>query len=82
MHTAVKAGVAAIAAECGGACACGTCHCYVSEDWLRKLPEPKAMESDMLEFVIDPTERSRLSCQVIVTSELDGIVIDLPDAQT
>lgn len=82
MQTAVNAGVSAIVAECGGACACATCHCYVADDWRGKLPEPDTMEADMLDFVMNPSERSRLSCQVVVTPEMDGIVIDLPESQT
>lgn len=82
MEAAVKAGVAAIAAECGGACACGTCHCYIAEPWSAKISPADAAEVDMLDFVIDPTEQSRLSCQVKVTDELDGMVVSVPESQT
>ena len=82
MQVAVNAGIAAIAAECGGACACGTCHCYVAEDWTDKITPPKEDESDMLEFVIDPTATSRLSCQIEVTPDMDGLVINVPSSQT
>lgn len=82
MQTAVNAGVSAIEAECGGACACGTCHCFVSTDWVDTLPAPQSDEADMLEFVIDPQPNSRLSCQVIITAEMDGLIIDVPESQT
>ncbi len=81
MQTAVNAGVDAIAAECGGACACGTCHCVVSQDWFDRLPSPQPDEADMLEFVIDPQPTSRLSCQVVVTEDMQGMVINVPDSQ-
>ena len=79
MQAAVDAGIAEIAAECGGACACGTCHCFVDETWFNKIAAPEDDERDMLEFVIDPRKNSRLSCQISVTEEMDGI--DLTDSQ-
>ncbi|PVA07527.1 2Fe-2S iron-sulfur cluster-binding protein [Thalassorhabdomicrobium marinisediminis] len=82
MQVAVNAGIAAIAAECGGACACGTCHCYVADEWVDKLTPPEDDETDMLDFVIDPTPSSRLSCQIAVTPEMDGLVINVPSSQT
>ena len=82
MQVAVNAGIAAIAAECGGACACGTCHCYVAEGWADKITPAKEDEADMLDFVIDPTATSRLSCQIAVTPEMDGLVIHIPSSQT
>ncbi len=82
MQVAVNAGIAAIAAECGGACACGTCHCYVAEDWADKITPAGEDEADMLDFVIDPTATSRLSCQIAVTPEMDGLVIHIPSSQT
>lgn len=82
MQVAVNAGIAAIAAECGGACACGTCHCYVAPEWADKLPPAQDDEADMLDFVIDPQETSRLSCQIEVTPEMDGLVINVPASQT
>ncbi len=82
MQVAVNAGIAAIAAECGGACACGTCHCYVAKDWADKIAPAQDDETDMLEFVIDPAETSRLSCQIEVTPDMDGIVINVPSSQT
>ena len=82
MKVAVSAGVSAIVAECGGSCACGTCHCYIKPDWLNKIASPKEDEVDMLEFVIEPNEFSRLSCQVTITEEMDGLVIQVPETQT
>lgn len=82
MQAAVHANIAAIAAECGGACACGTCHCYVAPDWVDKIPSAQEDEADMLEFVIDPQDNSRLSCQIEVTPDMDGLVIQVPDSQT
>ncbi|WP_299426130.1 2Fe-2S iron-sulfur cluster-binding protein [uncultured Shimia sp.] len=81
MQAAVNAGVDAIAAECGGACACGTCHCVLSQDWFGRVAAPEADEVDMLEFVIDPQPTSRLSCQVVVTEDMHGITIRVPASQ-
>ncbi len=81
MRAAVDAGIAEIIAECGGACACGTCHCYVDAAWAAKLPVPAEGEAMMLECVTDPEARSRLSCQITLTEALDGLVIHLPAAQ-
>lgn len=82
MQAAVGAGIAGISADCGGACACGTCHCYVAEDWVATLPTPEADEADMLEFVIEPDASSRLTCQLNVTPALDGLVLRVPESQT
>ncbi|WP_422050488.1 2Fe-2S iron-sulfur cluster-binding protein [Shimia sp.] len=81
MQAAVGAGVAAIAAECGGACACGTCHCVLSEDWFSRVPAPASDEADMLDFVIDPQPTSRLSCQVVIGEDMQGIEVQVPDSQ-
>ncbi|GAA6182389.1 2Fe-2S iron-sulfur cluster-binding protein [Shimia sp. NS0008-38b] len=81
MQAAVAAGVSAIAAECGGACACGTCHCVMTPEWAKRLPAAAADEVDMLEFVIDPQPNSRLSCQVTVDELMDGIEIHVPESQ-
>ncbi|MDH4041973.1 MAG: 2Fe-2S iron-sulfur cluster-binding protein [Gammaproteobacteria bacterium] len=81
MHAAVDNGVSGILADCGGACSCATCHCYVDEPWLEKLPAADDVETQMLDFVMDPQPNSRLSCQVVVNDELDGIVIRLPKSQ-
>lgn len=71
-----------IEADCGGACACSTCHVYVHPDWVGKLPEREAMEEDMLDFAWQPdTDRSRLTCQLKVTDALDGLVVQMPEKQ-
>ncbi len=74
--------VPGIEADCGGACACSTCHVYVDEAWVEKLPAKDAMEEDMLDFAYEPDPaRSRLTCQVKVTDALDGLVVHLPEKQ-
>jgi 2Fe-2S ferredoxin len=73
--------VPGIEAECGGACACATCHVYVDEAWREKTGEPSQMEQDMLDFAFDVRKESRLSCQIKVTPELDGLVVQVPDKQ-
>ena len=71
-----------IEADCGGACACSTCHVYVDEVWVDRLPPKEAMEEDMLDFAWEPDpERSRLTCQLKVTDELDGLVVRMPEKQ-
>jgi 2Fe-2S ferredoxin len=71
-----------IEADCGGACACSTCHVYVHPDWVAKLPEIDPMEEDMLEFAYEPDpERSRLTCQLKVSDALDGLVVQMPEKQ-
>ena len=81
MSAAVGNNIAEIAAECGGACACGTCHCYIDADWQEFVKEPDDQEQEMLECVIEPNERSRLSCQIQMSNDLDGIVVHLPPSQ-
>ena len=81
MKVAVENGIDGILGECGGACSCGTCHCYVDENWLAKIPPPEAPEQSMLEGVLEPEPNSRLSCQILLTDELDGIVLRLPKSQ-
>lgn len=81
MLTAVNNNVPGIVAECGGACSCATCHVHVDPDWYGKLPEPDDMEKDMLEFAMDPDETSRLSCQISITEELDGLTVRTPESQ-
>jgi 2Fe-2S ferredoxin len=81
METAIKNNVPGIDAECGGACACATCHVYVDEAWRKKVGPPTAMEEDMLDFGYDVRSNSRLSCQIKVTEELDGLVVHTPERQ-
>lgn len=66
-----------IKAECGGACACATCHVYVDEDWLERLPEKRDEEEDMLDEAMDVQDNSRLSCQIIMSEELNGLKVTL-----
>jgi 2Fe-2S ferredoxin len=81
MEAAKKSLVAGIEAECGGACACATCHVYVDEAWQAKVGKPSEMEEDMLDFAFDVREASRLSCQIKVTADLDGLVLHVPAKQ-
>ena len=81
METAIKNGVPGIEAECGGACACSTCHVYVDEAWREKTGEPSPMEEDMLDFAYEVKPNSRLSCQIKVTEALDGLVVSTPERQ-
>lgn len=81
MQNALDNGVPGIDADCGGACACGTCHVFVDEDWMSASGEPDAMEQAMLGMRPDRSEQSRLSCQIEVTEDLDGMVVRLPEFQ-
>ena len=81
MSTAVDNDIDEIVGECGGAAACGTCHCYVDKAWRQRTKPPEDAESAMLECVISPNDDSRLSCQIEMSDELDGIVIHLPESQ-
>lgn len=81
MEAAVNNMVPGIDADCGGACACATCHVYVDEAWRDKTGKPEAMEESMLDFAYEPKENSRLSCQIKVAAELDGLVVRLPEFQ-
>ncbi|MCF6316346.1 MAG: 2Fe-2S iron-sulfur cluster-binding protein [Marinosulfonomonas sp.] len=74
--------VPGIEADCGGACACSTCHVYLDAAWVEKVPAKDAMEEDMLDFAYEPDEvRSRLTCQIKVTDDLDGLIVHLPVKQ-
>ncbi len=82
MEGARDNGIPGIEADCGGACACSTCHVYVAEDWLDKLSPKEPMEEDMLDFAFEPDPvRSRLTCQLKVTDALDGLVVQMPEKQ-
>ena len=78
MHGAVSAGVDQIEAECGGALTCATCHVHVEDGWSEKLAPPDLAEADLLEMVEDYRPASRLSCQIIMRDDLDGIVVAIP----
>ena len=81
MEAAIKNGVPEIEAECGGACACSTCHLYIDDAWREKVGEPSPMETDMLDFAFEVKPNSRLSCQIKVSDELDGLVVTTPSRQ-
>jgi 2Fe-2S ferredoxin len=81
MEAAIKQGIPGIEAECGGACACATCHVYVDEAWVAIVGEPSPMEEDMLDFGYDVRSNSRLSCQIKVTAEIDGLIVRTPERQ-
>jgi 2Fe-2S ferredoxin len=81
MENAIRNGVPGIEAECGGACACATCHVYVGEEWRSATGEPEPMEEDMLDFAYDVRPNSRLSCQIRVSDALDGLVVTVPERQ-
>ena len=74
--------VPGIDADCGGACACSTCHAYIDPAWVEKIPPKEAMEEDMLDFAWQPNaETSRLTCQIKVTEDMDGLIVRLPEKQ-
>jgi 2Fe-2S ferredoxin len=82
MQAATRNGVAGIDAECGGACACATCHVYVDSAWRERVGPAQDGEADMLEFALDvDPDRSRLSCQITISDALDGLIVSLPRAQ-
>ncbi len=81
MEAAKLNNVPGIEAECGGACACATCHVFVDERWREKTGKPSDMEEDMLDFAFDVREESRLSCQIRVTEDIDGLVVRVPAKQ-
>ena len=81
METALRNAIPGIEAECGGACACATCHVYVDEAWREKTGEPSPMEEDMLDFAYEVKPNSRLSCQIKITDKLDGLTVITPVRQ-
>ena len=81
MENAIRNGVPGIEAECGGACACATCHVYVDEAYKAVVGEPEPMEEDMLDFAFEVKSNSRLSCQIRVRDALDGLVVTVPARQ-
>ncbi|HEY0917599.1 2Fe-2S iron-sulfur cluster-binding protein [Devosia sp.] len=81
METAIMNAVPGIVAECGGACTCATCHVYVDPDWVDTVGGPSVMEEDMLDFAFEPRPNSRLSCQIRVKDQLDGLVVHVPTRQ-
>ena len=81
MEGAIQNNIPGIDADCGGGMACATCHVYVKEDWFNKLPEKSVGEDDMLDQAYEPKTNSRLSCQIIVSEKLNGLVVNLPEKQ-
>ena len=81
MEGAVQNDIQGIDADCGGGMACATCHVYVDENWFDKLPKKEEGEEDMLDMAFEPKKNSRLSCQLIVSDELDGLVVNIPSKQ-
>jgi len=82
MEGAIQNTIPGIDAGCGGACACATCHVYVNEEWIDKLPAKTNTEQDMLDMAFEPNKQSRLSCQIVVNEDLDGLVVKMPSKQT
>ncbi len=81
MQAALDNNVRGIVADCGGSCSCATCHVYIDENWLNKASEKSEMEEILLEEVCDPQDNSRLSCQVEVSDELEGMIVRIPERQ-
>ena len=81
MEGAVQNNIPGIDADCGGSMACATCHVYVKEEWFNKLPKKEDGEDDMLDMAFEPKKNSRLSCQLMVTDQLEGLVVNLPEKQ-
>ena len=78
MEGAIQNDIPGIDADCGGGMSCATCHVYVDENWLDKLPQKEDGEEDMLDMAFEPKKNSRLSCQLIVSDELDGLIVNTP----
>ena len=81
MEGAIQNNIPGIDADCGGSMACATCHVYVKEEWFNKLPKKEDGEEDMIDMAFEPKSNSRLSCQLIVSDELDGLEINIPSKQ-
>ena len=82
MEGAIQNDIPGIDADCGGSMACATCHVYVEEKWLNKLPKAEEAEVDMIDMAYEPKKNSRLSCQLIVSDELDGLILTTPAKQS
>tara|TARA_B100000941_G_C28321474_1_gene456745 strand:+ start:298 stop:618 length:321 start_codon:yes stop_codon:yes gene_type:complete len=82
MEGAVQNNIPGIDADCGGSMACATCHVYVNNEWLNKISEAEEAEQDMIDMAFEPKKNSRLSCQLIVSEELDGLIVSTPKKQT
>jgi ferredoxin, 2Fe-2S len=82
MEGAVQNNIPGIDADCGGGMACATCHVYVKEEWFDKLPKKEDGEEDMLDQAYEPNKFSRLSCQILISDELEGLVVSMPEKQS
>ena len=82
MECAIQNNIPGIDADCGGSMACATCHVYVEEKWLNKLPKAEDAEVDMIDMAFEPKKNSRLSCQLIVSDELNGLTVTTPSKQS
>ena len=82
MEGAIQNNIPGIDADCGGSMACATCHVYVEDSWFNKLPKAEDAENDMIDMAYNPKKNSRLSCQIIVSEELDGLIVTTPEKQT
>ena len=82
MEGAIQNNIPGIDADCGGGMACATCHVYVNEEWVDKLPAKEDGEEDMLDMAYEPKKNSRLSCQIIVSDQLDGLEVTTPEKQS
>ena len=82
MEGAVQNNIPGIDADCGGSMACATCHVYVEDSWFNKLPEPEDAEKDMIDMAFEPKKNSRLSCQIVVSDDMNGLTVKTPEKQT
>ena len=82
MEGAIQNNIPGIDADCGGSMACATCHVYVEEKWLDKMPKAEEAEVDMIDMAFEPKKNSRLSCQIIVSDELNGLIVTTPEKQS
>ena len=82
MEGAIQNNIPGIDADCGGSMACATCHVYVKEEWFNKLPKKEDGEEDMIDMAYEPNKYSRLSCQLTVSNDLEGLIVQLPEKQT
>ena len=82
MEGAIQNDISGIDADCGGAMACATCHVYVKDEWFNKIPKAEDAEVDMIDMAYEPKKNSRLSCQIIVSDELDGLEVITPEKQS
>ena len=82
MEGAIQNNIPGIDADCGGSMACATCHVYVEEKWLNKLPKAEEAEEDMIDMAYKPNKNSRLSCQIVVSDEIDGLTVTTPEKQS